>query len=325
MSDDFMFPVFRLTSHGGFDEHCVELVACDSDELRAQAKDWRRWISRWRTATYAHCVLLATNAPSGFALEKSGGAAEAGAPGRLLYRMLRSGEPDVVRSIERGSAAGRWLQSVYDPDGLINDVLTDPLWRLLDPTPISDDELDRIEEQNKARRQWALDLPPATSGLWHTRSYRLRGYARWHDPKQGVRNQRWVGLVIVLIELRRGLNSGDLPRYYLALHTALEFCCWPDDSPQFRLSQPYVINKTKVHFTFHDHLQYNFGRLYTEMRDSAWERYADELGDGVVFEPDIYAKTHSAYMFFIDFNGEPTTAAEATDLPAEQLSDRSPA
>jgi hypothetical protein len=324
MSDDFLFPVFRLTSHGGFDEHCVELVACDSDELRAQAKDWRRWISRWRAATYAHSALLATKASSGFALEKSAGAAEAGAPGRLLYRMLRSGEPDIVRAIDRGTAAGQWLLSVDDPDGLIKDVLTDPLWRLLDPTPISDDELDRIEEANKARRQWPLDLPPVTSGLWHTRSSRLQNYARWHDPREGVRNQRWVGLVIVLIELRRGLNSGDLPRYYQALHTALEFSCFPDDSPQFRLAQPYVINKVKVHFTVHDHLQYNFGRLYTEMRDAAWERYADELGDGMAFSPDIDAKTHSAFMFFIDFKDEPAAAAKLTDSPSRQLSDTSP-
>lgn len=301
MSNEFFFPVLRLASHGGQDERCVELVSPEPDELAVEATDWRRWIARWRTAAYAHCALHITEARSGHALERANGASTAGAPSRLLYRMLRSGEPDIARSFERGAAAAKWLQKLDDPDGSLIAVLDDPIWRLLDPTPLSDADLDKFGDENKALWKRPFELPPVESGLWHTRASQLRGFCRSYELDEGVRNQRWVGLAATLIELRRALNSGDLPRYCLAFHTATEFSYFPDSSLQFRLTQRYFVRKREIHFTVHDHLMHNFGRVFVDMRDAAWERYSEELGEGVVFRPGKNDRTHDALMFYIDF------------------------
>lgn len=300
---DPALPKFRLTANGGPHEHLIEVASPLQEVDFAQARQWERWIGRWRTSTFADALLQSHQQPSGYSLELAAGAFGAGAPSKLLYRMQRSGEPDLLRSIARGSAAGRWLESLPDPNGLAMEARCDPLWRLLAPTPMTPEELESLRRVNESRRLDPWDLPPASSGLWRKRWSVLCGTWIYRKPvDSGPRGQSWVRFVDIMIELRASLMDGHLPRYFQALHAAAEY--WRvvrKASALARLDQVYVVKNKPLQFTLEDYLFCTFGCVAVDLSQSKWEECVERFAaDGLWFKLGTQPRTHRAIMVNVD-------------------------
>lgn len=207
-----------------------------------------RQIERWRTQAFAlRCIEIA-GANNSHEVERllvphHGRLASTDRLPRLFYRMVRFGQPSVSRVLQQpNSIAYSWVRAAVDRHRATIAALDEPIWRLLDPTPLSLVEFLRLEDNAIGASvmetpwlryrvgipSWLVEIP-RTSEHDHQPSH--------YCVRRGSESSR-LGLQETLLAVRKAELSGELLPYYLNLLEALDRCAAPDQSPDFALFQP---------------------------------------------------------------------------------------
>lgn len=185
----------------------------------------RRQIARWRTRALAQAIIRQASVEnarvsSGYSIELEFGFRNAGgdAP-RLLSRMVSLGEPDVAKKIGDDNAKNpetrERLLALKARYAEAWEVVDEPIWRLLDPAPLSIWELGTIERfivecyRKQGIRHITWGAYTVFTGVG---TARRTVYAR-HDR---------LSLVHCLMELRSAECQGNVAAYYMALLVILD-------------------------------------------------------------------------------------------------------
>ncbi|WP_144289856.1 hypothetical protein [Ideonella sp. A 288] len=220
----------------------VQLVGPDLASLTK--REAARQIERWQTQALTQALFNSWQVSNGYQLEQklmteiSHLDFQIDRP-RLFHRMLASGEPAVLRELARNdSSSAPWIRRALSRAPEVEDLLYEPTWRLLDPTPMSHIEwhlaaetMQRLAMSVLERREkfaaWVVELPIDQEGREALEYFipRSHGSSRW-------------GLLLTLLQLRRWEVHGNLIAYYLQLLEVIERCIVPVPDPDFAFMLP---------------------------------------------------------------------------------------
>jgi hypothetical protein len=204
----------------------------------------KRQIERWQTKSLARALLEAWGVTTAYQLEKELAVLQPKVVfpderPRLFDRMLFKGEPWIGKELAKStSLAAIWVGKALSRAPKALDVLTDQVWRLLDPTPMQHVDWTMITEALMPRKIAWMETGgqseilmikcPLSPGSAEVMEY----FVPRIDPKS-----LW-GLLLVLLQLRRWEISGNLVAYYLQLLEAFERCVQPAQSPDLSIITP---------------------------------------------------------------------------------------
>ncbi len=203
-----------------------------------------RQIERWQTQALTQALFNSWQVCNGYQLEQklmietSHLDFQIDRP-RLFHRMLARGEPAVARELARSdSSSAPWIRRALSRSPEVEDLLYEPTWRLLDPSPMSYIEWHRSAEktqqlgmsvldQQEKFAAWIVELPIDQKGSEALEYFipRSHGSSRW-------------GLLLTLLQLRRWEVHGNLIAYYLQLLELMERCNVPVPDPHFAFMLP---------------------------------------------------------------------------------------
>jgi hypothetical protein len=254
----------------------------------------KRCIARWRGFVYATKVQELMGASSAYDIEQQlheiqqakrpAKARETFDPQkrpRVFDRLLRIGEPDIHNALTKKTPNGKFCSLVPDPDGELKTILDEPIWRLLDPTPLSAREIDAIERRLAGRRK-RKPLPAPETGNWWNRCQALMAY-EWLPEHGALPDAGLVALSDVLLEIHRARHSRNYARYIIATLAAA------DMTYLARMTILDIDEMTSVpgfeDFSLHEYICWAFGTVMLPgSSDGDWKAAREELyRDGIVF------------------------------------------
>lgn len=253
----FSIPVFSNALFADPDQPRLHLVDCAGNPALSTQREVRRDIERLQTKAFVHDALEEAQLSSKYALDRK---LTKGVPGshfpfdrpKMGDRMARIGEPAIAKYLKPD---GRRIDVRTKPriDKLIAmapktsaELLSLPLWRLLDPRLIAHVEwhklgwdhvqlmLARLRDRNQSHgptAAWQIFIHPSS-----------------HEPALEL-YVCYVGccpdraqLISHLLQIRRWEATGDLIAYDLALHQALRAARHPTAAPDLACLQPSIGN-----------------------------------------------------------------------------------
>lgn len=250
-------PTFSNAFAAALDLPVLHLLGPCDDAVLTRRKASRQ-LERWQTKALARALLDAWRVTTAYQLEKELVALEPSMAfpdqrPRLFDRMLSKGEPGISKAIAKtGSLSGVWVGKALSRAPNALDILSDPVWRLLDPTPMPYIEWAMIGEALVPRvHAWMQqgskpDIAIVRSPLTPDSDEMLDYFVPRTEP-----TSLW-GFLLVLMQLRRWEISGNLVAYYLQLLEAFERCKAPSVSPDLAVLMPECAG----------FLAANFGRVH---------------------------------------------------------------
>lgn len=220
----------------------VHLLGQDSRSISQYQA--RRQIERWQTKALAVALFDAYGVTNGYQLEKQLLAAEPNLVfpddrPRLFHRMSSRGEPRIAKELEKGdSDAARWVRKAVQgaPEAL--EVLSDPTWRLLDPTPLSHVQWANLghEVAERSIKKFPQGLKPEHLVISLAVNPGGQDLDEHYIPRMQPLSRS--GFTLVLLALRRWEVNGQLVAYYLQLLEAMERCAQAPAAPDLAPLMP---------------------------------------------------------------------------------------
>lgn len=157
---------------------------------------------------------------------------------KLFDRMERLGEPAIagkLKELDRDTTTSKWLRVLLRLAPSLRDRPSDPIWRLLDPTPIGHVEWADVAGPFTLRKYILGARPPK---VWTVRvaEHPMFPVEEYHVVRQYRHSLH--GLAYVLLTMRHHERRGDLTGYYLNLLEAIERCRDPMPKPCMAVLQP---------------------------------------------------------------------------------------
>lgn len=270
-----MYPDLAVFSNAFFrsaDLPVVHLLGLDPAILTK--RDALRQIERWQTQALTLALFDGWKVGNGYQLEKELLANDVyldfltDRP-RLFHRMAAKGEPAVARELERtDSTSATWIRRALSNAPDAQSVVTEPIWRLLDPTPMSHIEWHQAAEsiqplavamldEQEELKAWVVDVPIDQES---------RDALQYFVPRSHE-SSRW-GLLLTLLQLRRWEVHGDLIAYYLQLLELIARCAIPHFGPDCSFMLPALksyltacFGRVHVGPTFPGNVEYQLDRL----------------------------------------------------------------
>lgn len=221
----------------------ITLVAPTGSATWRSARSARRAIERWQTKAFVQAALDAFCVKSTYGLEQLLMKEDTklvfpdDRP-RLFDRMAHLGEPAVAKQIamlDKESASAKWLRRLLERTPTVRAVLEEPIWRLLDPTPLS-----HVEWHDLA--DWIV------SDLVKSKKVSADAWVVWvsenrndepvdHYVPRAKECSRFL-LTRLLMSVRRWETHGELLGYYLNLHEAVQLCGITNPEADLAVLQP---------------------------------------------------------------------------------------
>lgn len=210
----------------------IELAPCQPRPPKADALWVRRCIERWKTRAFIQeaidrLKLSGHYELASLALESTREGVLSPDQRRVYERMRLAGTPWVGKQLklfESGhiSDTGRWIQRAMELAPGISAVLEEPIWRLLDPMPLTHVEWHELGERVLAHAAARLpELPLPAMQVVVEDPTEPRGPPTIVFIPTARENSR-RDLCVVLLQMRRWEVNGQLLEYYLNLLEALD-------------------------------------------------------------------------------------------------------
>jgi hypothetical protein len=185
-------------------------------------RDVRRTLECWQTKTFVHLLMAQTGASSVYALEKMmlSGMPNLSFPSqrpKICDRMANRGEPAIAKQLrpvsQKDLRTKRWIDRLLFLAPSAANVIYEPIWRLLDPNPISYTEWHDLGFEHSTLSH-VQEIP--SHGVWlvdvtASKSESEKGH---YIPNVG-KNPLLIELEGLLLGLRRWEAQGDLIAYDL--------------------------------------------------------------------------------------------------------------
>lgn len=210
----------------------IELIPCQQRAPKPDALWVRRSIERWKTRAFVQeaidrLELSGHYELASLALESAPKGLLSPDQRRVYERMRLAGTPWVgkqLKLLETGhvSDTGRWIQRAMELAPGIRGVLEDPVWRLIDPMPLTHVEWHELGEKvlaHAAARLPELPLPAMQVVVEDPTGPRRRPTIAF-IPTARENSRRHFA--VVLLQVRRWEVNGQLLEYYLNLLEALD-------------------------------------------------------------------------------------------------------
>lgn len=236
-------PTFSSAFTGACNLPAVYLLGrCDDGPLTEHQT--RRQIERWQTKALARELLEAWGVTTAYQLEKELVALEPSMVfpderPRLFDRMLAKGEPGIAKELAKSnSLSAFWVGKALIRAPRALDILSDQVWRLLDPTPMSHIEWAIISEAIMPRvADWMLKGGKPDDLILHSPLYPDSKTMMEYFISRTEPSSLW-GFLLLLLQLRWWELNGILVAYYLELLEAFERCMQPSPSPELAVLMP---------------------------------------------------------------------------------------
>lgn len=256
---------------------------------RMSDRQVRRTIERLQTKAFVHDAMVETGSASVYALEE---AMMDGVPTltfpmdrpKLCDRMARLGQPAVGKQLAakggKNLRTKRWFDKLIRlaPDAA--QVLSWPLWRVLDPRPVDHVEwhsLGWTMGQQKLAQLRATNQQMAPTAAWQIN-------VRPSDDEDEIEHfVLYMGtapdreqLAVHLLALRRWEAAGDLIGYDLVLQQALRAAHHPNAAPDLAALQPdigdFLVSCFGAVVVPYPELNLTFQRQRIDAGRDAWKR-----------------------------------------------------
>lgn len=194
-------------------------------------------VRRWESQAAIQAALCESGCPTAYRLEQLLELKNrSGEPPRLLDRMQCLGEPAISNYL--GPPYGNpdtWahIQKLVKRFPIVREVVREPTWRLLDPTPLDNFEHNRVSWQ-VINEYWNQQTIHELAGKQPIEDSRLAAsYTYLHY----ARNDR-LSLLSTLVSLRLAESQGDPVAYYLAFLAVLDRAKVDSPLPSLKLLAP---------------------------------------------------------------------------------------
>ncbi|MGC1172641.1 hypothetical protein [Polaromonas sp.] len=255
----------------------MRLVDPPSTHRWRNPRDLRRTIERWQTKAFVTEVMQEVGVDTAYALEER---MLAGVPGyhfpddrpKLCDRMLSRGEPAIAKHLgirpAKDLATKKWIDRLHDLAPGAARTVKSPVWRLLDPSPLTFLEWDILNFEFGSEllsagsytiRAWCVSIEPETLHPEPKREYFV---FEEEEPISRIAFGRH------LLALRQYETRRDLIGYRLELLESLRLARCQNARSDMAVLQPLVV----------DYLAHCFGSVDAspEPFHSAWEVEASQ-------------------------------------------------
>jgi hypothetical protein len=284
----FSIPVFTNAAFCKSDQTVLRLAERSSAKPWSQ-RDARRACERLQTVAFLNDVMKATGSPSPYALEEL---LMKGLPGvvfpadrpKLCDRMASLGQPAVSKQLapsgKKDLRTERWFDRMVALAPSSGQLLTLPIWRLLDPRPI-----DHVEWHDLAHMLGTIHLeqlgepltaiPPTAAWMITMRASAMEDECEYFVNYLGHQPDRAV-MTTMLLQLRRWEALGNLIGYDLSLQQALRAASHPTAALDLAVLQPrieeYIVQCFGAVRVPHPELNLDTQTERVAAGRSAWER-----------------------------------------------------
>ncbi len=212
-----------------------------------------RAIARWQTKAFVQSAMSTLGVQNPYQLERllMKGDSELMFPEdrpHLFDRMEKLGSPSIARQLAnlkgKHDQCQKWLEKLFTLHPSASRVLEEPIWRLLDPKPLSYVELCDLDEA--FIKGASRDLNDSKSEVWGNEKPSMRNTFEGRGEASRVR------LTSLMLTIRRCEVWPDLSIYYATLLEAVHTCRSIRPDPSLALFGPNC----------GDFLSECFGRIY---------------------------------------------------------------